>query len=211
MPECMRTPARLTGRPGMPSPAVGPGGATLHGTMHDSAYAVFETAIGRCAIVWGERGVKGFHLPQADPAQTRERVERRFAGARESTPPPAIRQTMEDVIALLRGEVVDLSAVPLDLEGVPEFDRRVYAVARSIPPGRTLTYGEIAARLGEPHAARAVGQALGSNPVAVIVPCHRVLAAGGRAGGFSAPGGVDTKRRLLEIEQARIGNEPELF
>jgi methylated-DNA-[protein]-cysteine S-methyltransferase len=94
---------------------------------------------------------------------------------------------------------------------VPAFHRRVYEFARTIAPGRTMTYGEIAAHLGDPTAARAVGQALGANPFAIIVPCHRVLAAGGRAGGFSAPGGVDTKRRLLEIERARIGNEPQLF
>ena len=179
--------------------------------MGEIGFSVFDTTIGACAIVWSARGVCGFHLPHADPARTRERVMRRFAGAREVEPPPAVRHAIEAVIALLRGEPVDLSAVPLDLQGVPEFHRRVYDVARQIPPGRTLTYGEIAGRLGDPRLARDVGQALGSNPIAVIVPCHRVLAAGGRSGGFSAPGGVDTKRRLLEIEQARIGNEPQLF
>jgi methylated-DNA-[protein]-cysteine S-methyltransferase len=179
--------------------------------MDEIGFSVFETTIGPCAIVWSPHGVCGFHLPQADPARTRERVMRRFAGAHETAPPPVVQRAIDSVIALLRGEAVDLSEVPLDLERVPAFRRRVYEVARRIPPGRTLTYGEIAEQLGDARLARDVGQALGSNPIAVIVPCHRVLAAGGRAGGFSAPGGVDTKRRLLEIEQARIGNEPQLF
>lgn len=174
-------------------------------------FTLFDTSIGTCAIVWSERGVCGFHLPHADPVRMRARVTQRFAGVRESEPPPVVQAAIDDVIALLRGEAVDLSGVPLDLDRVPDFNRRVYAVARAIPPGRTLTYGEVAERLGDPLLARSVGQALGANPIAVIVPCHRVLGAGGRSGGFSAPGGVDTKRRLLEIERARIGNEPQLF
>ncbi len=105
---------------------------------------------------------------------------------------------------------VDLSNIVLDMHGVPPFHQRVYALARGITPGETLTYGEIALRLGDSGLARAVGQALGHNPFAPVVPCHRVLAAGGRAGGFSANGGVDTKLRLLQIERARI-NGPGLF
>jgi methylated-DNA-[protein]-cysteine S-methyltransferase len=174
-------------------------------------YAVFETAIGPCAIAWSKRGVCGFHLPHIGPARLRLRVEQRHAGAREAEPPATVRQAIDGVVALLQGEPVDLTGIPLDLSRVPDFNRRVYDVARSIPPGRTLSYGEVAVRLGDPQLARSVGQALGANPIAVIVPCHRVLGAGGRSGGFSAPGGIDTKRRLLEIEQARIGNEPQLF
>ncbi len=120
-------------------------------------------------------------------------------------------QVIESIQALLRGEPADLSSVVLDWRGVPEFHRRVYELALAIPPGRTLTYGEVAQQLGEPGAARAVGQALGKNPYAPIVPCHRVLAAGGRAGGFSAPGGTLTKLRMLEIEGARVGDQPSLF
>jgi methylated-DNA-[protein]-cysteine S-methyltransferase len=135
----------------------------------------------------------------------------RWPDAREEPPPPAVQHAVDGVIALLSGAAVDLSVVPLDMERVPAFDRRVYEVARTIPPGKTLTYGDIAARLGDPGAAREVGQALGRNPFAVIVPCHRVVAAGGKTGGFSATGGVTTKLRLLEIERARLGSEPTLF
>jgi methylated-DNA-[protein]-cysteine S-methyltransferase len=113
----------------------------------------------------------------------------------------------------LRGapnQPADLSNIQLDMEGVPPFHRRVYEVARAIAPGNTRTYGEIATRLGDPGAARAVGQALGHNPFAPVVPCHRVLAAGGRSGGFSANGGVATKLRMLQIERASF-NGPGLF
>lgn len=179
--------------------------------MDDVAYRIFDTPIGRCAIAWTARGVCGFWLPQADGTLSEAWIRRRMPGAQPGEPPPAVRQAIAGVGGLLRGERVDLADVPLDLEGIPDFHRRVYELARRIPPGRTRSYGELAAELGDAQLARAVGQALGANPIAVIVPCHRVLAAGGRAGGFSAPGGVATKRRLLEIEQARIGNDPQLF
>jgi methylated-DNA-[protein]-cysteine S-methyltransferase len=112
---------------------------------------------------------------------------------------------------LLQGESIDLRDVVIDYEGIAPFHQRVYEISRQILAGQTRTYGEIAAELGEPGASRAVGQALGANPFAVIVPCHRVLAAGGRSGGFSAGGGVSTKLRILLIERAQIGNEPGLF
>jgi methylated-DNA-[protein]-cysteine S-methyltransferase len=166
-------------------------------------FSLFDTAIGRCAIAWSGRGIVAMQLPEADERTTRARITRRFAQAREALPPPAVRRAIEGIAALLRGDPRDLSAVPLDMEGVPAFHRRVYAAAREIPPGATLSYGEIAARLGAPHAARAVGQALGRNPFAILVPCHRVLAAGGKPGGFSANGGVATKLRLLAIEGAQ--------
>jgi methylated-DNA-[protein]-cysteine S-methyltransferase len=105
---------------------------------------------------------------------------------------------------LLAGEEVDLGEVELDLSDVPEFQREVYRVARSLPRGVTMTYGEVAARVGAAGAAQAVGQAMGHNPFPIVVPCHRVVAAGGGNGGFSAPGGVDTKLRLLAIEGATL-------
>ena len=114
-------------------------------------------------------------------------------------------------MALLQGEASDLTSVELDMARVPPFDRRVYEVARTIPPGSTLTYGEIATRLGERRLAREVGQALGQNPFAIVVPCHRVVAAGGKVGGFSARGGIRTKLRMLAIEGAPAAGLLPLF
>jgi methylated-DNA-[protein]-cysteine S-methyltransferase len=176
-----------------------------------SAFALFETTIGGCAIAWSSAGILALQLPAANDDRTRARVLRRWPDAREDAPPPAVQNAIDGVVALLSGADVDLSTVPLDMEGVPAFERRVYEAARAIPPGKTLTYGDIAARLGDPGAAREVGQALGRNPFAVIVPCHRVVAAGGKTGGFSATGGVATKLRLLEIERAQLGGGPTLF
>jgi len=175
------------------------------------AFTLFDTALGPCGIAWGAAGVRGLHLPGDSAERTRAGLRRRHPGAAEAEPPPAVRAAIEAITTLLGGRATDLADIVLDLDGVPDFDRRVYAAARTIPPGRTRTYGEIAQQLGEPHAARAVGRALGANRFAVIVPCHRVLGAGGRAVGFSAPGGIDTKRRLLEIERARIGDDSSLF
>jgi methylated-DNA-[protein]-cysteine S-methyltransferase len=172
---------------------------------------LFDTAIGRCGAAWSGRGVVGIQLPEAGERATRARLLRRFPHAREATPPPDVQRALDGVVALLRGEGTDLAGIALDMDGVPSFHRRVYEVARAIPPGATLSYGEIAARLGEPGAARAVGQALGRNPFAIIVPCHRVLAAGGKAGGFSANGGVTTKLRLLSIEGAQVNGSLALF
>ncbi len=115
-----------------------------------------------------------------------------------------------DIVALLDGGACDLSCVALDMEGVADFDRKVYEVARTIAPGETMSYGAIAARLGDPGAARGVGQALGRNPFAIVVPCHRVVTADGGLGGFSAAGGSATKRRMLEIEGAAVA-PPTLF
>ena len=171
-----------------------------------AGYALFDTALGRCGIAWSARGVVAVQLPEADEATTRSRLARSARGAPEAAPPPAVRAAIEAIAALLAGAKRDLEDVVLDESGVPDFHRRVYAAARRIPPGRTATYGELEPQLGLPGAARAVGQALGRNPFTLIVPCHRVLAAGGRSGGFSAHGGVTTKLRLLEIEGA-LGRE----
>jgi methylated-DNA-[protein]-cysteine S-methyltransferase len=173
------------------------------------SFALFDTAIGRCAIAWSTRGVVAVFLPERGDAALRTGVLRRHPGARESAPPDDVARAINGITALLGGEHRDLSGVVLDLDGVPEFNRRVYAVARTIRPGATLTYGAIAAQLGEPDARR-VGEVMGRNPCPVIVPCHRVVAAGGKTGGFSAPGGAATKRRLLAIEGVG-GDEPTLF
>ena len=175
------------------------------------SFALFDTPIGRCGIAWGARGICAVQLPEASEARTRARLVRRYPDAREALPPPQVRHAIEAIAALLAGQPTDLSAIALDMDGVPEFDRRVYEAARNIAPGRTLSYGELAARLGERSLARDVGEALGRNPFPIIVPCHRVLAAGGKSGGFSANGGVATKLRLLTIERARTSDAPTLF
>jgi len=178
--------------------------------MTHPSFTLFDTAIGRCAIAWSERGVVGVWLHERSEAALRTRIARRHPQALESAPPPLVAHAIDGIVALLRGEPRDLSDVPLDLDAVPEFNRRVYAIARTIAPGATLTYGAIATRLGEPDA-RGVGEAMGKNPVPIIVPCHRVVAANRKTGGFSAPGGVATKLRLLAIEGRRLDDAPTLF
>lgn len=179
--------------------------------MTAQGFALFDTSIGRCGIAWGARGIIGVQLPEASEAKTRARLMRRYPSAREAPPPADVCRAIDAIASTLRGEPNDLSAVALDMDGVPQFDRRVYAAARSIAAGTTLSCGELAARLGERGLAREIGQALGRNPFPIIVPCHRVLGAGGRAGGFSANGGVATKLRLLTIERARTSDVPTLF
>ena len=180
--------------------------------MTDHGFALFETAVGPCGVAWGPDGIVGVQLPEGDAARTRARLVRRFPDTRETEPPPAVRSAIDAMAALLSGEPRDLAHVALDWKAVGEFERRVYEVARAIPPGATLTYGEVAARIGEaPLAARDVGQALGRNPFPIVVPCHRVVAAGGKSGGFSAPGGAATKLKLLRIEGAQAAGQPTLF
>jgi methylated-DNA-[protein]-cysteine S-methyltransferase len=179
--------------------------------MTAQGFALFDSPIGRCAVAWNARGIAGVLLPEARELATRRRMQRRFPQAREAAPPPDVQLVVDGIVALLRGEASDLSAANLDMDGVAPFERRVYEVARTIPPGATLTYGEIAARLGERGLARDVGRALGRNPFPIIVPCHRVLAAGGKPGGFSANGGITTKLRMLSIERARTSHAPTLF
>jgi methylated-DNA-[protein]-cysteine S-methyltransferase len=174
--------------------------ATEHWTA-THGFMLFETAIGRCGVAWGERGITGVQLPEASDGRTIDRLLRRVPGAaRQAPPPPSVERATEGIVDLLRGGRVDLSAIVLDMDRVPAFDGRVYEVARRVPAGSTLSYGEVAARAGAPAEARAVGQALGRNPFAIVVPCHRVVAADGRLGGFSAHGGTSTKQRLLSIE-----------
>ena len=141
----------------------------------------------------------------------RARLALRFPGASEASPPPPVAEAIWLVGRLLAGEKIDLAAIDLDLDATTNFEDSVYAAARRIPCGEVRTYGEMAEAIGEPGAARAVGAALGRNPVPIIIPCHRVLGSTGKAGGFSAPGGTVTKFRMLEIEGARRPGDPELF
>ncbi len=173
--------------------------------MTDSHYgfALFDTAIGECCVVWNKRGIVRTRLPEGGARAARDQIARRYPAARETAPPDEIKRAIDDMIALLGGEPKDLTGVKIDTTDVPDFNRQVYNIARTIPAGATMTYGQIAERLGDRRLSRDVGQALGQNPFPIIVPCHRVLAAGGKTGGFSAPGGVSTKMRMLTIEGAQ--------
>jgi len=174
-------------------------------------FAMFATAIGCCGIVWGPRGVVAVQLPMSSEAKTRQRLHQRYGDIAETSPPASVQHAIDGMIELLEGKPMDLSDVALDLSDVPEFNRQVYDIARTIAPGKTLTYGDIAKRLGGVELARDVGQALGHNPFPIVVPCHRVLAAGGKPGGFSANGGVATKLKMLAIEGAYVNHTPTLF
>jgi methylated-DNA-[protein]-cysteine S-methyltransferase len=168
------------------------------------AYALFDTPIGQCGIAWDGDVIEGTMLPEPRPVDTRRRLQEEFespAGkAVEGTPPPAIRDAIDRMVASLRGEADDLVDVALDLDALPPFRRKVLEVVRTIPAGETLSYGDVAVAVGAPGAARAVGQALGRNPFPIVIPCHRVLAAGGRIGGFTAAGGVSVKAKMLAAE-----------
>lgn len=179
--------------------------------MTPIGYTLFDTAIGRCGVAWSGEGIVAVQLPQETEAQTRARIDQRCPALPEAAPPPEVSRAIERIVSLLDGERVDLADLALDLSEVSEFQRRVYAVARAIPPGKTLSYGDIARRLGDVALSREVGQALGRNPCPIVVPCHRVLAAGDKPGGFSAHGGVVTKLKLLAIEGARVNYTPSLF
>ena len=175
------------------------------------SFTLFATALGTCAIAWNEVGLTGVWLPEDSAESLRRRVARRCDGAREIEPSGAVADAVEAITRLLAGEHVDLSGVAVDSAGIDDFDRRVYAVTRTIAPGRVLTYGEVAARVGADATARAVGQSLGRNAMPIVVPCHRVVATGGGLGGFSAPGGTRTKRRMLAIEDAHPSGPLGLF
>ena len=174
-------------------------------------FALFDTAIGLCGVAWNAVGLTGVMLPLTEGGDPRPRMARRHPDAAEGEPPEPVAEAIAGMQALLRGEKRDLREVQLDDGHVPPLAVQVYAISRAIPPGQTLTYGDIAKRLGDISLSRAVGQALGANPWPIVVPCHRILAAGGRKGGFSAPGGADTKLRMLEIEGALAPDTLPLF
>ena len=180
--------------------------------MKQTAYCLFETPLGACGIAWKEREtsrippvVTFFQLPEATRSVTDMRIAGRSGGRDARVPPPHIAGIIRRVRMHLRGDVQDFLDIAVDLDGAGPFARQVYEAVRKIPPGRTRSYGELAADMNRPTASRAVGQALGRNPIPLIIPCHRVLGHSGKPGGFSAHGGVETKARLLEIEGATIG------
>jgi methylated-DNA-[protein]-cysteine S-methyltransferase len=174
-----------------------------------TAYTLFSTAIGPCAIAWCGEAIAGAALPGADEDDTVRAIAR--PGRGRADPPAWVQAVVARIQHLLEGESVDFGDVPLALDGAAPFERLVYRETLAIAHGETRSYGEIARAIGQAGAARAVGRALGRNPIPIIIPCHRVLAANGRSGGFSAPGGVSTKLRLLDIERARRGGQADLF
>ncbi len=174
-------------------------------------YALFETALGWAGLAWDEAGLAAVRIPTPERDRAEAALKRRFPDAVAAAPTPAVAKVIDDVRGLLAGGRPDFADAPLDLARVPEFHAQVYAITRAIPPGETLTYGEIAVKLGDRLLARDVGAALGKNPWPIVVPCHRVTAAGGRPGGFSARGGVNTKLKLLGIEGAKAAAQADLF
>lgn len=180
--------------------------------MTAAGFTLFDTPIGCCALGWNGTGIVGVNLPETSPGVTRRRIGDRLAGSLEQPPPVVVQRAIERIVALFDGSGDDLADIEVDLSGVGDFRRAVYRVTRNIRPGTTLSYGAVAAELELPAAAaRAVGRALGHNPCPIIVPCHRVLAADGSMHGFSATGGVLTKRRMLQLEGALPADEPTLF
>ena len=172
----------------------------------DAGIVAFDTALGTCAIGWTGQGIASVRLPSSRTG-TLPRLEE-VAAVRED-----VRIAIEGIVAVLRGDRRDLRSIALDEAGIEPFRREVYAATRMIPAGSTATYGEIARSIGRAHfeAAREVGAALARNPFPIVVPCHRVLGASGKLTGFSAPGGLETKRRILELEGAPGFGQQVLF
>jgi methylated-DNA-[protein]-cysteine S-methyltransferase len=171
-------------------------------------HAIFETRLGWMGIGWSAKGVTHLQLPESGRDRTESRLLARGAFPEAGTPPAAIQAAIGAIARYAAGEAGNFSDIPVDLTGVDEFRRAIYDRARKLAYGETTTYGELAEAAGHPGLARETGAAMGSNPIPIIVPCHRVLAAGGKMGGFSAPGGVFTKRRLLELEHAKPPSPP---
>ncbi len=175
-------------------------------------FSLFPTEIGECGIAWSDSDglVTATHLPEKSAAQTADYLARR-ATAAPGEPPEFARQAIELITALLKGQKVDLSVIPCDFSGVEPLAMKVYTIARAIPVGETLTYGEIATQLGNKQLAREVGRLMGRNPFPIVVPCHRVMGANNKLVGFSAYGGIATKQKMLSIERDHVGETLGLF
>jgi methylated-DNA-[protein]-cysteine S-methyltransferase len=175
---------------------------------------IFDTAFGRCALAWHDAGLTAVRLPDEDH-HLRASLARQAPTAQpwpeDEALPSWVEGAVADIRRLLAGEPQDLKHIPVDWRATGEFERRVYAATQALAPGHTCTYGELARDINEPAGMRAVGHALGANPWPLVVPCHRVTAAGGKLGGFSAPGGNETKRQLLVLEAGMVRREGELF
>jgi methylated-DNA-[protein]-cysteine S-methyltransferase len=172
-------------------------------------YFIFETAGGFCGIAWNSAGITRFQLPARSAEATERMLQRRLPEAEPGAPPPAVVEAVAAVTRYFAGDETDFSGFTLDLSEQDAFFQQIYTAARRVGWGRTTTYGSLAKELGAgPEAARDVGQAMATNPVALFIPCHRVLAAGGKVGGFSAPGGATSKIRMLALEGVDVAPPP---
>ena len=173
-----------------------------------SGHMVFETALGFVGIAWSEAGLTRLSLFQRDGTLVERRLERLGAMDGKADAPAWVEALVRDIRAYAEGEDIDFSGVPVDLSGIDDFRLAIYDAARKLGFGETTTYGELAKRAGHAGLPRETGQALGSNPVPLVIPCHRILATGGKIGGFSAPGGSATKEKMLKLEGVRVGPAP---
>jgi len=167
----------------------------------DAGYHVFDTAAGSCGLAWSPEGLTQVQLPEVTAAATDARLARRSGAPRCDAPPAWIAGIADRMGSYFEGVENDFTDVALDQRGISAFNARVYTALRDFGWGQVTSYGALADAIGEPGAARAIGAAMGANPWPLIVPCHRVLAASGRIGGFSAHGGQDTKRHMLQLER----------
>ncbi|OQA05276.1 MAG: Bifunctional transcriptional activator/DNA repair enzyme Ada [bacterium ADurb.Bin374] len=179
-------------------------------TEMTSGHAFFETPIGRCAVAWSNRGVQALQLPDETDEKTLAGLRKRVPVSMERAPSKDAKKAIAFVTGLLSGNKTPFPFPKLDLEDIPEYNIYVYNTLRSVPVGTTVSYGELASRTGKPRAARAVGRIVGLNPVPLLIPCHRVIGADGHLHGFSAPGGVVTKRRILDLEGTQVPKTPAL-
>ncbi|OFW99784.1 MAG: hypothetical protein A3E78_07535 [Alphaproteobacteria bacterium RIFCSPHIGHO2_12_FULL_63_12] len=179
--------------------------------MEKSRFHLFDTAVGRCAVLWRGDRLTGVVLPSPNDAATRDAVKRRAGAVIDSPPPAFVQNAIDAIVRLCNGAPEAFTDAPLDRDAIEPFANKVYDILTRVPFGETTTYGAIAQELGDKGLSRAVGAALGANPFPIIIPCHRVVASGGKMGGFTAPGGTDTKRRLLEIEGAFAAEKLPLF
>lgn len=175
------------------------------------AYTVFDTAVGRCAIAWGQNGVLGVQLADVREIETRRRLLRQFPEARELPPPADLQYFIDSIGIALRGQFAELSDIPLDMSDLSPFDCRIYEMVRRIPRGETRTRAEIATQVGSPGIVHSLAQALARNPFALVVPCHRVLESAGRIDGIPTNGGAMTRARLLSLEGALPSRGSTLF
>ena len=170
---------------------------------------LFDTAIGECGVAWNARGLVGVQLPEKDRGQTELRLAVKCRSTHAADVPPWVQSVISDIQRYLAGQPVDFSAITVDLDGIDDFRQKLYAALRGIGFGRTVTYGELAKQLGLTgwEGARDVGEAMGKNPMPIVIPCHRVLAAGSKPGGFSAYGGTGTKQKLLALEGVSLDKD----